>query len=113
MYKLGRFENAVIFWQKALALNLCETSKHLSQLANTLINLGKLDEAIRCYQILSDFVTTYFQQISQVESSSLSITISFSELYYDLGIYLEEMGDLEKAITCYRHAFQISKRESS
>jgi tetratricopeptide (TPR) repeat protein len=71
-----------------------------------------LDEAIRCYQILSDFVTTDFQQISQVEPS-LPITISFSELYYDLGIYLEEMGDLEKAITCYRHAFQISKRESS
>lgn len=113
LHQLGKVENAVKFWQKALALNLCETSQHLSQLANTLINLGKLDEAIRCYQILSDFVTTNFEQISQVESSSLSITISFSELYYDLGIYLEEMGDLEKAITCYRHAFQISKRESS
>lgn len=112
LYKLGKFENAVIFWQKALALNLCETSKHLSQLANTLINLGKLDEAIRYYQILSDFVTTDFQQISQVEPS-LPITISFSELYYDLGIYLEEMGDLEKAITCYRHAFLILKKESS
>jgi tetratricopeptide (TPR) repeat protein len=113
LHRLGKIENAVKFWQKALALNLCETSQHLSQLAGTLSNLGKLDEAIRYYQILSDFVTTNLQQISQVELSSLSITISFSELYYDLGIYLEEMGDLEKAITCYRHAFQISKRESS
>ena len=109
LHKVGKIENAAIFWQKALALNLCETSKHLSQFANTLINLGKLDEAIRYYQILSDFVTTDSQQISQVEPSSLPITINFSELYYDLGIYLEEMGDLEKAITCYRNAFRLLK----
>ena len=89
--KLGRLEEAMLNFDKALALKN-SFYEAINNKANTLQSLGRTIEAIETYQ------------------EAIKFNVNFSDAYFNLGNAYKEFKDLKKALENYNIALKINSK---
>ncbi len=120
---LGRLEQAVANYEKALAIKPDSAEAH-NNLGNALRELGKLDEAVASYnkalQINPDFAEANnnlgnaLKELGKPDKAvanyhkALSINPDYTEAHSNLGNALSELGLLDAAVASYYKALAIN-----
>jgi len=120
--ELGRFNDAVESYKKALFINPDYAKAHFN-LAGTFHDLNKLDDAVKSYENALKIEPNYadahnnlgnvLKDLNQNERAvkcyerAIAINPNYVESYYSLGITLQGLGKLEEAVKNFKAVLAI------
>ena len=120
--QLGKLDEAVIAFQKALAIRPDNAGAY-SNMGNALKNQGKLKEALEAYKkalsIRPDYAEAYLnmgnvlkeqeelQEAIGAYNKALAIKTDYADAYLNLGNALRDQGKLEEAIAAYNKVLSV------
>jgi protein O-mannosyl-transferase len=120
--KCGRFEEAIVHYQKALELKRDNPETH-NNFGVTLADCGQLDEAIAHYRKSLEIKPDYAQAHNNLGAAlakngrvdeamaeyqkALELKPEFTGAYNNVGLALDDLGRVDEAIACYRKALEL------
>jgi serine/threonine-protein kinase len=126
LYDLGRMDDAIISYQKALELEPKYAAVH-SELGRALMHTGQRDEAIACWRkaievdptfalahnnlgaALCDSKHDYDEAIASFKKA-LELDPNYAPAHLNLGNALKSKGQVDEAIVCFRKVIELAPK---